>query len=243
MATELDRESRRVGLKMNIQKTKSMRNTFASPEDVTIGTTPLEDVENYVYLGRLVTVKNELRPEIARRRKAGWAAFGSIKAVIDETRDTQLRAQLFNTTVLPALCYGAETWSLNKGLAEQLRVAHASLERRLVGLNLRQQRAQDLHRDDIRRMSCVADPLDYTSRRKHAWAGHVARRQDGRWSSATLCWYPRGVTRPLGRPPTRWSDSLRENYNDHNDRGRTIKHWSTKAQDRALWGDCWVPRS
>jgi len=243
MATELDRESRRVGLKMNIKKTKSMRNVFASPEDVTIGTTPLEDVDNYIYLGRLVTVKNELRPEIARRRKAGWAAFGSIKDVIDETRDVQLRAHLFDSTVLPALCYGAETWSLNKGLAEQLRVAHASLERRLVGLNLRQQRAQDLHRDDIRRMSRVVDPLDYTSRRKHAWAGHVTRRQDGRWSNATLCWYPRGVTRPLGRPPTRWSDSLRDDYNDRNSRGRTIRHWSTKAQDRTLWRDCWVPRN
>lgn len=242
MATELDRESQRVGLKMNIQKTKSMRNAFASPENVIIGTTPLEDVENYVYLGRLVTVKNELRPEIARRRNAGWAAFRSIKDVIDETSDKQLRAQLFDTIVLPALCYGAETWSLNKGLAKRLRVAHASLERRLVGLNLRQQRAQGLRRDDIRQMSGVADPLEYVSQRKHAWAGHVTRRQDDRWSSATLCWYPRGVTRPPGRPPTRWFDSLRKNYNDRDDKGRTTKHWSTKAQDRTSWRDCWVPR-
>uniref|UniRef100_A0A914UZ82 Uncharacterized protein n=1 Tax=Plectus sambesii TaxID=2011161 RepID=A0A914UZ82_9BILA len=69
-----------------------------------------------------------------RRKRAGWAAFSSIRTVIDSTKDVKLRAQLFDSTVLPALCYGAETWSLTKSLANQLRVAHASLERRLTDI-------------------------------------------------------------------------------------------------------------
>ena len=243
MLAELDIASHAVGLKMNTKKTKAMRNCFATSTPITVGATQLEDVDEYVYLGRLINSQNKLKPELARRRRAGWAAFSSIRTVIDSTKDVKLRAQLFDSTVLPALCYGAETWSLTKSLANQLRVAHASLERRLVGLNLRQQRDRKLHNSDIRQMSGVKDPLQHVSKMKHRWAGHVARRCDGRWSTTTVGWYPRDKKRPLGRPPTRWADSLAAEYNIRDARGRTRVHWTTRARDRVEWSRCWDPRA
>ncbi|KDR02408.1 Putative uncharacterized transposon-derived protein F52C9.6 [Zootermopsis nevadensis] len=101
---------------MNIRKTKTMRNRFAAAAPVAVGAFQLEDVKEYVYLGLLITAQNELKPGLARRRRAGRAAFGSIRSVIDATRDVELRAELFDSTVLPALCYCAETWSLTKAL-------------------------------------------------------------------------------------------------------------------------------
>ena len=50
-------------------------------------------------------VKNELRSGLARRRKARWTAFGSIQTILEDIRDTQLHAKLFDATVLPALWY------------------------------------------------------------------------------------------------------------------------------------------
>ena len=45
-------------------------------------------------------------------------------------------------------------------------------------------------------------------RLKWRWAGHVARRTDGRWSTAMLDWEPiKGARRP-GRPMTRWVNLL-----------------------------------
>ncbi|EFO90334.1 hypothetical protein CRE_29166 [Caenorhabditis remanei] len=41
--------------------------------------TAIEDVEEYVYLGRLLNTKNDLEPEIHRRRRAAWAALNNIK--------------------------------------------------------------------------------------------------------------------------------------------------------------------
>ena len=35
---------------------------------------------------------------------------GSIKEATDQLLDPDLRAHLFDSTVLPALCYAAETW-------------------------------------------------------------------------------------------------------------------------------------
>ncbi|PAV61148.1 hypothetical protein WR25_13347 [Diploscapter pachys] len=46
-------------------------------------------------------------------------------------------------------------------------------------------------------------------------------------------------TKPLPQYPTLDLCSIRWRDN----RGQVIKHWTTKAQDRTLWRDCWVPRS
>ncbi|EYC13663.1 hypothetical protein Y032_0043g850 [Ancylostoma ceylanicum] len=57
----------------------------------------------YVYLGREVNMMNDLAPELGRRKRAAWGAYESIKDVVKKTRNTRLRAHLFNTTILPAL--------------------------------------------------------------------------------------------------------------------------------------------
>uniref|UniRef100_A0A914V545 Reverse transcriptase domain-containing protein n=1 Tax=Plectus sambesii TaxID=2011161 RepID=A0A914V545_9BILA len=252
MLAELDIVSHAVGLKMNTKKTKAMHNCFATSAPITIGATQLEDVEEYVYLDRLINSQNKLKPELARRKRAGWAAFSSIRTVIDSTKDVKLRAQLFDSTILPTLCYGAETWSLTKSLANQFTVAHASLERHLVGLSLWQQRDRKFHNSNTRQMSGVKDPLQHVTKMKHRWACHVARRCDGRWSTTTVGWYPRDKKRPLSRPPppppggappTWWADSLATEYNIRDARGRTRVHWTTRARDRVERSRCWDPRA
>ena len=45
-------------------------------------------------------------------------------------------------------------------------------------------------------------------RRKFRWAGHVARRMDGRWSSIVVNWTPGVGSRRVGRPAMRLTDTL-----------------------------------
>ena len=154
-----------------------------------------------------------------------------------------MRATLFNSTVLPALCYACETWSLTKNVENQLRRMQASFERRMVGISLHQQRLTRLHNEDIRRMSKVRDIIFHVDKAKHFFAGHVMRRHDGRWSTTTVQWEPRNKKRPRGRPPLRWQDSLahRNNICDSNSI-KVLVHWSTTAQDRTSWNRSWDPR-
>ncbi|XGW33725.1 hypothetical protein V3C99_017841 [Haemonchus contortus] len=112
----------------DMKKTKCMRNEYSDRNPVYLQGEPLEDVDEYVYLGRLLNMKNDLKIELMRRKKAGWAAYNSIRNVIEHTRDDELRASLFNSTVLPALSYASETWSLTKNLEHQLRRIQISLE-------------------------------------------------------------------------------------------------------------------
>ena len=70
---ELSDESRRMGLKMNVAKTKVMvvDNTPINMNDVLI-----EHVQGYVYSGQHYSLKeNNQDEEIRRRIMAGWAAY------------------------------------------------------------------------------------------------------------------------------------------------------------------------
>ncbi|KAI8424129.1 hypothetical protein MSG28_002725 [Choristoneura fumiferana] len=54
----------------------------------------------------------------------------------------------------------------------------------------------------------VTDIAKRISSLKWQWAGHIARRTDGRWGRKLLEWRPRIGKRSVGRPPTRWTDDL-----------------------------------
>nr|pir hypothetical protein T06C10.5 - Caenorhabditis elegans [Caenorhabditis elegans] len=239
MLQELVQKCSEVGLEINTGKTKVLRNRFADPSKVYFGSpspnTQLDDVDEYIYLGRQINAQNNLMPEIHRRRRAAWAAFNGIKNTTDSITDKKIRATLFDSIVLPALTYGSEAWTFTKALSERVRITHASLERRLVGITLTQQRERDLHREDIRTMSLVRDPLNFVKKRKLGWAGHVARRKDGRWTTLMTEWRPYGWKRPVGRPPMRWADSLRKEITTRDADGEVITPWSTIAKDRKEW--------
>ena len=79
-----------------------------------------------VYLCRVLTMSNDL-PELQRRRKAGWAGFGTIRTVTDATNDSRLKSELFNSTVLPALTYASETWALAKAHENKIKTIQAAL--------------------------------------------------------------------------------------------------------------------
>ena len=82
------------------------------------------------------------------------------------------------------------------------------------------------------RKAGVADWVEEQQRRKWRWAGHVARRDDGRWSRRLMGWEPHGGRRAWGRPNLRWEDALVQFAKSKG------KAWHKAAQDRGQW-DAW----
>ena len=68
-------------------------------------------------------------------------------------------------------------------------------------------------------------------RRKWRWAGHVARRDDGRWTKKMLSFTPEG-SRNVGRPRKRWEDDLVKFFTDKLECGG---EWISWAQCRETW--------
>ncbi|CAH2227104.1 jg26717 [Pararge aegeria aegeria] len=79
------------------------------------------------------------------------------------------------------MTYGSDTCSLTMGLIRRLRVTQLAIERAMLGVSLRVQ-----IRNKIRRRTRVTDIAQRVAKLKWQWAGHIARRTDGRWG--LRCW-------------------------------------------------------
>ena len=223
MIHDLAEESKKVGLNMNIKKTKVMMSNNSKNSKVTVLGKDLEVVEHYVYLGKKITFNNDTGEEIKRRIQMGWAKFGSLSYIFrDPALPISMKRQVFDQCIIPALSYGAETWTTTKRLEKRLRVTERAMERIMIGVTKKDR----LTNIDLRQKSGVQDIILTIKSKKWRWAGHLARRHDNRWTHKTTVWTPRHLTRKRGRQSRRWRDDL------------TAQNgivWQRIAQDRSKW--------
>ncbi|KAK6752540.1 hypothetical protein RB195_003764 [Necator americanus] len=115
MLTEFDEKCGCIGLQLNLQRTLFMSNGWVSDASFTLNGTNTSECTNYFYVGREINVKNDLTPELGRRKRAAWRAFKSIEDAVKKTRNNRrIRARLLNITILPDLTYASETWAHRK---------------------------------------------------------------------------------------------------------------------------------
>ncbi|KAE9420238.1 hypothetical protein Angca_009509, partial [Angiostrongylus cantonensis] len=138
--------------------------------------------------------------------RAAWGGFKSIEDIVKRTKKTRLRAHLFDSTVLPALTYASETWSLRKQDERSLSVIERAVERTMLGVSRFTQVRDGIRSSDLRQQSKIKDAVLYAKQSKIRWVGHVMRMNDNRWTRAVSDWISRDVKRTAGRPPTRWSE-------------------------------------
>ncbi len=101
-----------------------------------IGNEGLELVEEYTYLGQMVSGNPAHEKEI-RRIGMGWGAFGKQNLVMNSNVPLSLKRKVCDQCILPVLTYGSETWRLTKELERKLRSAQRGMERRMLGITLR----------------------------------------------------------------------------------------------------------
>ncbi|KAE9420292.1 hypothetical protein Angca_004981, partial [Angiostrongylus cantonensis] len=120
----------------------------------------------------------------------GWGAFKSIEDVVKKTKNTRLRAHLFDLTVLPALTYASETWSLRKQDDRSLSFIERAVERTMLGVSRFTQVRDGIRSSDLRQRSKIKDAVLYGKQSKIRWAGHVIRMNDNGWTTVVSDWIP-----------------------------------------------------
>ncbi|KAK6763005.1 hypothetical protein RB195_023637 [Necator americanus] len=140
MLTEFDETCGCIGLQLNLQKMMFMRNRWVSNVPFTLNGTNISECTSYVYLGRKINMKNDLIPELGRRKRAAWGEYKSIEDVVKNIKKTWLRAHLFNTTVLSALTYDSETWAFRKQEENAVSVTECAIERVMLGVSASRKR-------------------------------------------------------------------------------------------------------
>ena len=98
------------------------------------------------------------------------------------------------------------------------------------------QRATHIAENHLKKKARIDDWVTKSRTLKWTWAGHVARRTDGRWSTAVLSWEPHGGRRRVGRPVARWRDDLDTYAVEHFNVGEN--EWILFAADRDSWDNC-----
>uniref|UniRef100_A0A0K0D749 Reverse transcriptase domain-containing protein n=1 Tax=Angiostrongylus cantonensis TaxID=6313 RepID=A0A0K0D749_ANGCA len=108
MLADFDKACGKIGLRLNLKKTMFMKNGLVSFALFMLNGTNVFECSSYVCLGREINMMNDLAPELSRRKRAAWGAFKSIEDVVKRTKNTRLRAHLFDSTVLLALTCASE---------------------------------------------------------------------------------------------------------------------------------------
>ncbi|KAK6764273.1 hypothetical protein RB195_024551 [Necator americanus] len=144
---------------------------------------------------------NDLTPELGRRRRAAWGAYKSIGDVVKKTRNTRLRAHLFNTTVLPALTYASETWAFRKEEENAVSVIECAIKRVMLGVSRFTQVRDRIRSSLVHQRSKIRDAAAFAKESKKRWAGHVMRFNDNRWTRAVSDWVPCDIKHNTGRLP------------------------------------------
>ena len=103
-------ESKEVGLKLNIQKTKIM-----APGPITSWQIDGETVSDFIFLGSKITTDGDCSHEIKRRLLLGRKVMTNLDSIFksrDITLPTQVR--LVKAMVFPVAMYGCENWTVKK---------------------------------------------------------------------------------------------------------------------------------
>ena len=106
-------ESEKVGLKLNIQKTKIMASgpIISWQIDGETG----ETVSDLIFLGSIITADGDCSHEIKRGLLLGRKVMTNLESIF-KSRDITLptKVHLFKAMVFPVVMYGCESWTVKK---------------------------------------------------------------------------------------------------------------------------------
>ena len=112
-------ESENVGLKLNIQKTKSMASGSITSWQID-GETMLT-VRDFIIWGSKITADGDYIPEIKRRLFLGRKVMTDLYSIL-KCRDITLPTKvcLVKAMVFPVVMYGCESWTIKKAECQRI---------------------------------------------------------------------------------------------------------------------------
>ena len=105
-------ESEKVGLQLNIHKTKIM-----APGPITSWQIDRETVSDFIFLGYKITADGDCSHEIKRRLLLGRKVMTNLDRIF-KSRDITLptKVRLVKAMVFPVVRYGCESWTVKKAV-------------------------------------------------------------------------------------------------------------------------------
>ena len=111
-------ESEKIGLKLNIQKTKIMASGPITSWQIHGET---ETVADFIFLGSKLTADGDCSHEIKRRLLLGRKVMTNLDSIL-KSRDITLstKVHLVKAMVFPVVMYGCESWTVKKAECQRI---------------------------------------------------------------------------------------------------------------------------
>lgn len=210
---DLAAESSKVGLKINISKTKDMRINVNTNEPLTLHGTEIEKVQEYQYLGSIVTEEGGTEKDVDVRTRKALGAYTTLHRVWNNNMySTATKIKVFKSCVLSVLLYGCETWYVVDEIQNKLRVFVNRCLRRILKIFW----PNRISNVELWNRSNFRDVNIEIRRRKFGWIGHTLRKPPTEICHQALSYNPQGSRRP-GRPKTTWRRSTLNEINSTSD--------------------------
>ena len=222
--------STRFGLKISTSKTE-VQCISRSPRAVKINidSTALAQVDQFTYLGGVISSDASCENDIKRRiglATGASASLNTIWAAKEISKHTKIR--VYQSLVLSILLYNSETWTLREADKRRLLVFEMTVLRRILGITRRDRWKNEAVRSQF---ELTRDVVQEIQQRRLNYFGHVCRMKGHRIPNIALHGRIHG-TRPVGRPKRRWLDGIQD---DCLDLGLTTYEAVKSTQDRDHW--------
>ena len=167
-------ESDKVGLKLNIQKTKIMASGPITSWEMDGET--VETVSDFNFLGSKITADDDCSHEIKRRLLLGRKVMTNLDSIL-KSRDITLptKVRLVKAVVFPMVVYGRESWTVKKAECRKIDAFELRCWRRLLRVPWTARRSNQAILKEIS-PGCSLEGL--MLKLKLQYFGHLMRRVD-----------------------------------------------------------------
>ena len=227
--------SRLFGLTISLGKTEVLfqpapASNSATPPSITINGTLLKTVQDFKYLGSVISNDGSIDKEINARLCKASQALGRLKSRVLTQHNIRQSTKLkvYRTVVLTSLLYGCEAWTLYRRHLKKLEGFHMRSLRSIMNIKW-QDKITNLEVLD-RAKSTSIEAMILQSRLR--WTGHIIRMEDHRLPKQLMYGELCAGKRKRGRPIRRFKDCIKS---DIKISGIAPKDLEPCAKDRNQW--------
>ena len=220
--------SSEAGLDMNAKKTKTMVISKHPERDkrieIKIDGETLEQVDQFKYLGTLVTNDARTEKELNCRIGAAKTKFSLLSNILTSKQlSIPLKLRVLSCYVFSVFGYGSEAWTLTNAMEDKIEAFEMWCLRKMGAISYKDRVTNE---DVLKKLKTQRNLLKTVKQRKLRYFGHV-KRQNG-FLKQTLEGKIQG-TRPRGRPRTTWVDNIQSWT------GKSKAECTQACKDRGQW--------
>src|SRR6059036_2563643 len=139
LMNKLNDTAKNFGMKINVQKTKSMvvRWDGGGVVNITVDGLRIEQVTSFKYLGSVITEDGRSHSDVKVRIAMAKDAFNKRKELLTKRVEYDIKKRMVKVLVWPVVLYGCETWTLLQDEINRLEALEAWLWRGLEKISWR----------------------------------------------------------------------------------------------------------